>query len=106
MRAIIMWLLTVMLFGCASPMTVRAPVLDLPPVPARLMEPCETPSPLLRGTLEELYLQMLEDAGRWGRCVRNHDALVEIIKYRDSVMATYKAQITQQQSSWFKWPWQ
>jgi hypothetical protein len=88
-----------------APITVRAPVLELPPIPARLMEPCEEPAPLKKGTLEELYLQMLEDAGLWGRCVRNHDRLIEVVKYRDEVVAKWKAEAAKIQSGW-KWPWQ
>lgn len=94
-----------LLTGCAPAVTVRAPALELPPVPERLMQPCEEPAPLRKGTLEELYIQMLEDAGPWGRCVRNHDRLIEVIKYRDSVVEKYRADAAKPAPG-FKWFWQ
>lgn len=94
----------VLLASCSS-VQVRAPICEPPPIPARLMEPCEEPAPLKRGTLEELYVQMLEDAGPWGRCVRNHDRLIEVIKYRDSICAKFKADNVTKSVGW-RWPWE
>jgi hypothetical protein len=92
-----------LLTGCATtPIAVQAPALDLPPIPPRLMEACEEPAPLRKGTLEEMYLQMLEDAGPWGRCVRNHDRLIEVVKYRDAVVEKWKAQAGKPTRSWWR----
>jgi hypothetical protein len=94
-----------LLTACA-PLTVRAPVLELPPIPASATQPCETPPPLQRGTMEELYLQLLDDAALWGKCARGKDLLIEIIKYRDAIVEKFKQDnATKPQSGW-RWPWQ
>jgi hypothetical protein len=101
MRALIA--VAALLSGCATtPIAVQAPALDLPPIPARLLEACEEPAPLKKGTLEEMYLAMLEDAGPWGRCVRNHDRLIEVVKYRDAVVEKWKAQAGKPTRSWWR----
>jgi hypothetical protein len=94
-----------LLLGCAPAVTVRAPVLDLPPVPPKLLEPCEEPTPLKGGTQADLYLKMLEDVGPWGRCIRKDDALIEVIKYRESVVEKYRADAAKPQPK-FRWFWQ
>jgi hypothetical protein len=96
-----------LLTACSTtPITVSAPVLELPPIPDRLMLPCEEPPPLQRGTLEDLYLQMIEDAGLWGKCIRNHDRLIELVKYRDSVIAKFRADNVDKPKAAFRWFWQ
>lgn len=94
-----------LLLGCAPAVTVRAPVLDLPPIPPKLLEPCEEPTPLKGGTQADLYLKMLEDVGPWGRCIRKDDALIEVIKYRMQVEEKWKAEAAKPTTGW-KWPWQ
>jgi hypothetical protein len=80
-------------------------VCEPPPIPAKLLEPCQDPEPLQSGTMAELYQQMLRDLGPWGRCIRIHDQLVEVVKYRDAVCAKFTKDAQQQQQG-FKWPWQ
>jgi hypothetical protein len=94
------------LAGCGGAVTVRAPICEPPPIPVRLMEPCEEPAPLKLGTLDEMYRQALEDTGPWGRCVRNHDKLVEVIKYRDSICEKFKADNVTKSTTGWRWPWQ
>jgi hypothetical protein len=92
-----------LLTGCATtPIAVQAPALDLPPIPPRLMEACEEPAPLKKGTLEEMYLAMLEDAGPWGRCVRAHDRLIEVVKYRTEVEKKWREQAAKSPRPWWK----
>lgn len=85
---------------------VQAPALDLPPIPEKLMQPCEEPSRLTAGTIAEMYQQMLADAGLWGKCVRDHDALIAIERYREEILAKWKDQAAKlaAQPRW-KW-WQ
>lgn len=64
---------------------MRAPVCDPPPIPPKLLESCKEPEQLLDGTFQTLYLQMIRDMGPWGECIRNHEKLVEVVRYRDAV---------------------
>lgn len=84
----------------------QAPALDLPPIPAEHMQACDEPSPLRAGTLEEMYLAMLQDAGPWGRCVREHDKLIALVKYRDEIVARWKAQAAKLAQPGWRWPWE
>ena len=51
------------------------------------MQACPLPEPLPNGELRTLYLQMLRDTQPWGECIRRHDGLIEVVKYRDAVCA-------------------
>jgi hypothetical protein len=51
------------------------------------MEPCALPEQIPDGKMSTLYLQILRDSDPWGRCLRSHDRLIEVVKYRDSVCA-------------------
>jgi hypothetical protein len=104
-RCLLILLVCCLLIAC-SPLTVRAPVLEMPPIPAKALEPCETPPPLQTGTLAELYQQMLEDANLWGRCARGKDLLIEIIKYRDAVVEKFKADNATKPNTGWRWPWE
>ena len=71
--------------ACGS-LTVREPICEPPPIPSSLMEQCQTPSPLPDGKLATLYQQYLADVtGPWSDCVRLHDQLIAVVKYRDQV---------------------
>jgi hypothetical protein len=92
-----------LLTGCATtPIAVQAPALDLPPIPMKYRQPCEEPSPLLKGTIEEMYLQGLQDVGPWGRCVRDHDRVIALLEYQDSVVAKWKAQAAKPARAWWR----
>lgn len=105
MRAIIV-ALCALLTACAPAVTVRQPICEPPAIPATLMEPCEEPELLTDGEFRTVYLQAIRDTGPWGRCMRNHDKLIEIVKYRDSVCQKVKQDnMTTDKPGW-KWPWE
>lgn len=98
--AVILLLMT----GCSSmPLSVQAPALELPPIDQKYRQPCEEPKPLLRGTMDDLYLQGLEDVGPWGRCVRDHDKLIALIEYQESVRKKWAEQMAAQSTrAWWQ----
>lgn len=107
MRLALVCVAILLLTSCASMSAqVQAPPLDLPPIPAQYTRPCEEPMPLQKGTTEEMYLQMLQDAVPWGRCVRDHDSLIAIVKYIEEITARWKVQAAKLAQPGWKWPWQ
>lgn len=89
------------LAGCTN-LTVREPVCDPPPIPLKLLEPCEEPMvPDERGfaAIYDSYVRNV--VGPWARCIRKDDQLIALIKYRDSVCAKIKADNTAAQDK----PW-
>lgn len=99
--------LTILLSACASmqPVQVQAPPLDLPPIPDKYLQPCQEPTPLQAGTFEALYRKMLDDVLPWGKCIRDHDAVIALYRYQQEVLAKWKAQTAAKPSTW-KWPWE
>lgn len=89
------------LFGCTN-LAVREPICEPPPIPAALMQPCALPEPLPDGKMATLYLQLLRDTDPWGQCLRSHDRLIEVVKYRDSVCAKIKAD-NAKPKPWYQW---
>lgn len=90
-----------LLTGCSS-LTVNEPVCEPPPIPPTLLQACPLPDPIKDGRLETLYLQAIADSGPWGECLRRHQALVEVVKYRDQVCARFRSQ-NPPAKDWWQW---
>ncbi len=73
-----------MLTACET-LTILASPCEPPPIPENLLQQCQEPPQLLDGELRTLYLQMIDDMRIWGKCIRDHDKLIEVVKYRETV---------------------
>jgi hypothetical protein len=82
---------------------VRAPVLEIPPLPPELLTPCPLPEPIPDGSLQTLYLQIYRDAERWGACLRLHDQLIAVVRYRDEAMRAIQSQLSSPKPWWQLW---
>ena len=91
--------------GCRDFRGVAAFPLAGAPIPESLMQPCPLPDPLPDGKLSTLYQQALQDAspsGPWALCIRNHDQLIAVVKYRDSICAHIAEMNKQPPAQWWQ----
>jgi hypothetical protein len=49
---------------------------------------------------------MVDDVLPWGRCIRDHDAVIALYRYQQEVLAKWKAQTAAKPSTGWRWPWQ
>lgn len=95
-------MLAFLLAGCTS-LSVKAPDLDLPPIPDELTARCEEPILPQGPTFADMYTNAIQNAvGPWRRCVSKDDALIAVVKYRDSVLAKWKAENSKQAKPWWQ----
>lgn len=71
-----------MFSGCST-----APVRpdELPPIPANLTQPCQPLPPLVDGRQGAVVEQMLDDTKQYRLCAQRHGALVETVKFRETL---------------------
>lgn len=84
-------------------LTLRAPACDPPPIPSSLLLSCPNLHPLQDGKLATLYQQMLADADLYRECLRRHDQLVAVVKYRDQVCERIRSQSQSTKAWWEFW---
>lgn len=88
-----------------SLLTTRAPICEPPPIPTSNLQPCPLPEPIPDGKLKTLAEALLEDRnpkGPWAECIRNHDQLIALVRYRDSI-CQHIADINKQPAkSWYE----
>lgn len=76
------------LFSACSTVSVRPD--DLPPIPANLLQECRKPEALPDGRPATLARILLQDAEDLLACRDRHKALVEVIKFRETLYNAHK----------------
>lgn len=103
MRPMLPLMLAALLGACAPAVTVRAPMCELKPLPARDLEPCEKLRPIADGKLETLYLQAFVDTAIISCWARRFSDLLADLKHRDDEFR--KCQLGQPDDKpWWKKP--
>ena len=91
------------LLTACSTFAVRSPVCEPPPIPVENLQPCPDPELPTEATFGSLYLNSLKNTGPWGQCMRMHQQLIALVKYRDSICPAILAQNqSQSNKSWWQ----
>ena len=78
--AIVLCLL--MISGCSTGPVMPA---DLPPIPSSLTQLCAPLRPIVDGRQGEVVNQMIDDAEQYRLCANRQRALVEVVKFRETL---------------------
>ncbi len=90
------------LTAACSSFEVRSPPYTPPSIPAEYLLPCPDPELPDQTTFSALYLNYLKNTGPWGACVRLHDQLVALVKYREQVLQSIQNQNQSPPKRWFE----
>lgn len=92
------------LTSCASSMTVRVQC-EPPPLPTTVLQPCPLPEQLADSKMQTVTEALLDDrnpGGLWATCIRLHDQLIALVKYRDQVCPAIQNQNPSADKPWWK----